>query len=121
MRTELFAYRIDTLDVQWDTLTLCDDHRMKLATAFCAEQERSLRHSCLVDLQGFEDFYWAALDAGRRAGSEGGFLIEPHVGFLPTALSMSAYLVWKDDVHGITFCVSPVELPWLHGSSCNGA
>ncbi|MGV1986946.1 hypothetical protein ACQZ5N_10000 [Agrobacterium sp. 22-221-1] len=120
MKTSLFAYGIDTLEVQWDTLTPCNDYRIKLATVFCKEKERSLRRSRLADLQEFEDFYWEALDAGRRVGSEGRFLVEPHIGFLPAACSMSAYLVWKDDVHGITFFVSPVEMPWLNGESRNG-
>ncbi|CDN94221.1 hypothetical protein [Agrobacterium tumefaciens] len=120
MITDLFAYSVQTLDVDWETLTPCNDYRAKLATVFCKEKERSLRRSRLADLQEFEDFYWEALDAGRRAGSEGRFLVEPHMGFLPETRCMSAYLVWKDDVHGITYFVSPVEMPWLHHRSRHG-
>ena len=110
---DLYAYRVETIEITWDNLTSCDDYRKKLAIAYSAEEDRPTREEHLSALVKFESFFKSALEAARRIGSEGNFLVAPHIGFLPGNARMCAYLVWRDDDHGSTFIVSPIEMRWL--------
>lgn len=109
----LHAYQLENVEIAWTNLVRCEDYRSKLATIYALEQDQNCRQAHLARLLQLEEFYEAALEAGRSIGSQGDFLVKPHVGFIPTGQCMSAYLIWTDDDHGSMYVVSPVEMPHL--------
>lgn len=110
---DIYAYQLDGVEIEWKNLTRCDDYRCKLANIYAVEQDEGQRKIQLAKLLKFEEFYGAGIEAGRNIGSQGNFLVEPHLGFIPTGLCMSVYLIWEDDDHGSMYVVSPVEMPHL--------
>lgn len=119
MKTRLFGYCLESSEIEWTLLTSCRQYRTWLSTRFCTAEERPARSARLRDIEDFESFYGQAIDLARSMGSKGDFLVEPHVGFLPSSHLLSAYIVWKDDDHGSTFIVSSVEMTWLNGVALN--
>lgn len=109
----LYVYQLENVEIAWDKLVRCEDYRSKLATMYALEGDLKHRQAHLATLVKSEEFYVAAMDASRSMGSEGNFLVKPHVGFIPTGHCMSAYLVWTDDDHGSVYVASPVEMPHL--------
>lgn len=111
----LFAYRINPVDFGWEDLLPADEYRRRLALRYAECDHVYERQELLDRIQQFETFFAAAMDAGQEVGWEGDFRKEPHVGFVPVEVSMSSYIIWKQDNNGDTFVVSHLELPWLNG------
>jgi len=61
------------------------------------------------------DLFLLAVEAAIKAGWTGDLrhYSKPRVIALPNVCKASVAIAWKQDTNGVTFVVSPVELPWL--------
>lgn len=109
----MFVYQIAPLDFGWGRFVHVDEY---VASLVLADKETRLVEGEAefgTSVVAFYVFLHRALKAARKAGWDGDFRDEPHVGFLPSAHEPIIFLIWKHDNNGVTFVASHVELPYL--------
>lgn len=105
---KLFCYEVEPLDFGWEHMQPIEKVVMEI---FNDEEESN--GEILKDMQG--DWIYAQRMAGAqgcgawRKGRE-----SPSIFWIPTKEGHMAYgFIFKQDHSGVTFIVSPVEMPWL--------
>lgn len=103
------VYEIGPIDLRWERLKTVDQIKAELT----AERSSGEAELHTLDLSTFERAWQTAQHAAHDAGWDGDFRIEPVVFWVPAESEFGFGFVIKQSNNGITYVVSPVDLPHL--------
>ena len=107
------VYELPPIDFRWEHLKTVAETASDLAARAAAEIAKHGSASLLPDPADFLAAWVEAKDEASAAGWEGDFRDEPVVFWVPGDNLFEYGFVLKQDNNGLTYVVSPVELPHL--------